>query len=172
MVSGAVSVGKLLKDGDTISLGKGLTLEVFHTPGHSPGSVSLLLREEMALFTGDTVQTPGFSGPFYTDPVALVRSIQRLKGIPGIKHYLPAHDTPAEGKAVYQRFKDSLAYIRRIHAAVKKVASECPENTDPQVFAGRVLDELGIFPGTSLPFIAKTIHADLTSIGLDELLKE
>jgi len=171
MVGGSVPVGRLLKDGDTISLGKGLTLEVFHTPGHSPGSISLLLREEMALFTGDTVQAPG-RAPIYTDPVALVRSIQRLKGIPSIKHYLPAHDTPAEGKATYQRFKESLAYIQRIHAAVKKAASERPENTDPQVFAGRVLDELGIFPGASLPFIAKTIHADLTSIGLDELLKE
>jgi len=104
--------------------------------------------------------------------VALVRSIQRLKGIPGIKHYLPAHDTPAEGKAAYQRFKDSLAYIRRIHAAVKKAASERPENTDPQIFAGRVLDDLGIFPGPALPSIAGTIHADLISIGLDDLLKE
>ena len=172
MVSGAVPIGRLLDDGDTISHGKGLTLEVLHTPGHSPGSISLLLREEMALFTGDAVQTPGFSGPSYTDPVALVRSIQRLKGIPGIKHYLPAHDTSAEGKAAYQRFKDSLAYIRCIHAAVKKTASERPENTDPQVFAGRVLDELGISPGVALPFIARTIHADLISIGLDDLLKD
>ncbi len=172
MVGGPVTISRHLKGGDTMSLGKGLTLEVFHTPGHSPGSISLLLREEMALFTGDTVQTPGFSGPFYTDPVALVRSIQRLKGIPGIRHYFPAHDTPAEGKAAYRRLKDSLAYIGRIHAAVKKTASERPEYTDPQVFAERVLDELGISPGAALPFIAKTIHADLISIGLDDLLKE
>jgi glyoxylase-like metal-dependent hydrolase (beta-lactamase superfamily II) len=40
-------------DGDTIVVG-GLTLEVVHTPGHTLGSMCLYLREERALFTGDT----------------------------------------------------------------------------------------------------------------------
>jgi len=34
MVSGPVPIGKFLNDGDSISLGRGLTLEVLHTPGH------------------------------------------------------------------------------------------------------------------------------------------
>ncbi len=171
MVGGPVPVGRLLGDGDTISLGRGLTLEVLHTPGHSPGSISLFLREEMALFTGDTVQAPG-RAPIYTDPVALVRSIRRLKGISGIRHYLPSHDTPATGDATYQRLADSLNYIRHVHAAVKKAASEIRGTPDPQVLAGRVLAELGIPSGAALPFIARTIHADLTADGLDEVLGE
>ncbi len=59
MVAGPVPVGRFLNEGDSINLGKGLTLEVLHTPGHSPESISLFLREESALFTGDTVQAPG-----------------------------------------------------------------------------------------------------------------
>lgn len=43
-----------LKDGDVFDLG-GRTLEVIHTPGHSPGSVCLLNKEERLLFTGDMV---------------------------------------------------------------------------------------------------------------------
>lgn len=171
MVGGPIPIERLLQDGDTIRLGKGLTLEVLHTPGHSPGSISLLLREEMALFTGDTVQAPG-RAPIYTDPVALVRSLRRLKGIPSIKHYLPSHDMPAEGDAAYQRLEDSLAYIRRVHAAVKKAASELPGTTDPQALAGRVLAELEIPPRPALSFIARTIHADLTAVGLEDLLNE
>jgi len=171
MVSGAVPIGRLLNDGDTISLGKGLTIDVLHTPGHSPGSISLLLREEKALFTGDTVQAPG-RAPIYTDPVGLVRSIRRLKGIPGIKYYLPAHDTPAEGDTAYRRLEDSLANIRRVHVAVKKAASEIPGTPDPQVLAGRVLDELGISPGRHLSYAARSFMADLNAIGLDELLTE
>jgi hydroxyacylglutathione hydrolase len=41
------------KEGDEISAGD-LKLAVIHTPGHSPGSVSLLASEE-AIFSGDTL---------------------------------------------------------------------------------------------------------------------
>jgi hydroxyacylglutathione hydrolase len=42
----------LVKDGDTIWIGE-LGLKVIHTPGHSPGSISLHL--EAMIFTGDTL---------------------------------------------------------------------------------------------------------------------
>ena len=41
-------------DADTIRIG-GQELDVMHTPGHSPGSISLLLREPGILFSGDTL---------------------------------------------------------------------------------------------------------------------
>ncbi len=40
--------------GDVIGLG-GRTLEVFALPGHTPGGILLLLREDRILFTGDSV---------------------------------------------------------------------------------------------------------------------
>ena len=40
--------------GDVIDLG-GKTLEVFALPGHTPGGILLLLREDRILFTGDSV---------------------------------------------------------------------------------------------------------------------
>ena len=40
--------------GDVIDLG-GRTLEVFELPGHTPGGILLLLREDRILFTGDSV---------------------------------------------------------------------------------------------------------------------
>jgi glyoxylase-like metal-dependent hydrolase (beta-lactamase superfamily II) len=46
------SADALLKDGDIISFGK-ITLKVMHTPGHSPGSISLVGKKEV--FTGDTL---------------------------------------------------------------------------------------------------------------------
>lgn len=45
---------KAIKEGDIIDLG-GRTLEVFELPGHMPGSIVLLLREDRVLFTGDAV---------------------------------------------------------------------------------------------------------------------
>jgi len=43
---------KLLKDGDILELGS-IKLEVLHTPGHTPGSISL--KMDGAVFTGDTL---------------------------------------------------------------------------------------------------------------------
>ena len=43
-----------ITEGDTISFGKE-RLKVIHTPGHSPGSVSLVLEGRETVFVGDTL---------------------------------------------------------------------------------------------------------------------
>lgn len=45
---------KAINEGDVIDIG-GKTLEVFELPGHTPGSIVLLLREDRILFTGDAI---------------------------------------------------------------------------------------------------------------------
>jgi len=50
----------LLDDGTIIDLG-GRTLEVIYTPGHAPGEICLLDRDNRILFTGDMF----FPGPLY-----------------------------------------------------------------------------------------------------------
>jgi glyoxylase-like metal-dependent hydrolase (beta-lactamase superfamily II) len=51
----AVEVDQFLKDGDVLKWGR-RSLEVLHTPGHSPGSLCLHLPgEERRIFSGDTL---------------------------------------------------------------------------------------------------------------------
>ncbi|NLT94779.1 MAG: MBL fold metallo-hydrolase [Clostridia bacterium] len=45
---------KELKDGDVITFGN-VSLKVLHTPGHTPGCISLLCDTEKICFTGDTL---------------------------------------------------------------------------------------------------------------------
>jgi glyoxylase-like metal-dependent hydrolase (beta-lactamase superfamily II) len=45
---------RILRDGDEIKVGS-LKFEVIHTPGHTPGSISLYSRSENIVFTGDTL---------------------------------------------------------------------------------------------------------------------
>ena len=47
-------VGRLLKDGDTITFGSH-TLQVLQTPGHTHGSCLFYCEEEHTAFTGDTL---------------------------------------------------------------------------------------------------------------------
>ena len=52
-----VTPGRLISDGDVIQAGA-ISLEVIHTPGHSPGGICLLWRrdgEADVVFAGDTI---------------------------------------------------------------------------------------------------------------------
>ncbi|TFH39686.1 MAG: MBL fold metallo-hydrolase [Chrysiogenales bacterium] len=70
----------------------GAELEVFHTPGHSPGSISVYWREKKALVCGDLIfdQSVGrvdFPGG---DADALIESIKKISRL-DIEYLLPGH---------------------------------------------------------------------------------
>lgn len=66
-----------LKEGQTFEVG-GATLEVLHTPGHSPGGVCLHLASEGVLFSGDTLFKggPGATGRSFSDFPTIIDSIR------------------------------------------------------------------------------------------------
>ncbi|MCA1646298.1 MAG: MBL fold metallo-hydrolase [Chloroflexi bacterium] len=72
-LSGELAADRELRGGERISLGGNVSIEVVHTPGHSPGSVSFVLSGLDWAFSGDSVQVCG-SGPagfpLYVDPIA------------------------------------------------------------------------------------------------------
>ena len=73
-----------LADAERIAVA-GTNIDILHTPGHSPGSVSLYLPEAKALFTGDTLFSggPGATGRSYSDFDTIIDSIRnRLLTLP------------------------------------------------------------------------------------------
>ncbi len=77
-----VATDVVLTDGDTVELGRGITLRVIHAPGHTPGHVVYLWESENILFTGDAAQGQGArpgSYPYYFDAASYRRSIARLQ---------------------------------------------------------------------------------------------
>ncbi|MEV0245940.1 MBL fold metallo-hydrolase [Nocardia sp. NPDC050712] len=63
----------------------GVDIDILHTPGHSPGSVSLHAPDLAALFTGDTLFSggPGATGRSYSDFGTIIDSIRdRLLTLP------------------------------------------------------------------------------------------
>ncbi|MFC4127019.1 MBL fold metallo-hydrolase [Nocardia rhizosphaerae] len=63
----------------------GTDIDILHTPGHSPGSVSLYLPELAALCTGDTLFAggPGATGRSFSDFGTIIDSIRdRLLTLP------------------------------------------------------------------------------------------
>lgn len=73
-----------LTDGDSIAVA-GTSVQVLHTPGHSPGSSCLYLPEAGELFSGDTLFSggPGATGRSYSDFPTIIGSIrERLFALP------------------------------------------------------------------------------------------
>lgn len=104
-----------LKEG-SLNLGKEATvsLEVFHTPGHSPGSISLYWPANGVLITGDLLffgsvgrtDLPGSDGKL------LKESIERLSQL-DVERLLPGHSTEfgavIEGK---EKVRQNFTFVR------------------------------------------------------------
>ena len=98
------------KEGDTLPLG-GLTLRVLETPGHSEGSVCLLVEGQGVLFAGDTLFRCScgrcdFPGGDYRKMLA---SLGRLASLEGNLRVLPGHD-----------METTLDYERRVNPYMRQ----------------------------------------------------
>ena len=83
------------KEGDCLTLG-GLTIRVLETPGHSRGSVCLVVGD--VIFSGDTLfygscGRTDFAGGSYED---ILRSLRCLAELPGQYTVYPGHDRPTD----------------------------------------------------------------------------
>lgn len=91
---------------------KDLTLEIIHTPGHSPGSICVYWPAERTLACGDLVfeRSIGRTDLPGGDPQHLKESITRLAGTPS-DHLLPGHGEPLHGES---RVADNYRYIQEV----------------------------------------------------------
>ena len=93
---------RLFRDGETIALGS-LTVEILHTPGHTPACVSYHIGD--AAFVGDTLFMPDY-GSARTDfpggsAQTLYRSIRRLLALPDTTRLFLCHDYKPAGREHY-----------------------------------------------------------------------
>ena len=161
LVGGSVPVDRALNDGDRLELGGGLTLEVIHTPGHSSGSISLFLREEGVLITGDAVPLAG-EMPVYEDATASMRSVKKLLSIDGVKVLLGSWDAPRYGNEVRRVLSDAVGYLEEIDRKIKEIAARDP-SISSTVLCRKVLDEMGMHQVPALPLVARSFQSNLMS---------
>lgn len=158
LVGGSVVVDRELKDGDRIDSDEWDALEVVHTPGHSPGSISLWLEQERALFCGDAVPLPG-DMPIFTDYEASVASLERLRAFDA-EWLLSAWDEPRHGAVITKRIDEALEWLERIRSVVREVAG-VSFNGDALELCRQATPLLGLPPFAANPLVARSFMACL-----------
>jgi hydroxyacylglutathione hydrolase len=150
-----------LKNGSVITVGN-LTLEVIHTPGHTPESISFLLTDKPAslepvmLFTGDFVfvgdigrpdlleKAAGIVGTKEAGAIQMFGSIQKFETLPDYLQVWPGHGAgSACGKALgavpsstvgYEKIRNwAFQYDDNKEGFVKYLLADQPE--PPKYFA-------------------------------------
>lgn len=98
---------RVLKDGDTIDVGE-RTVQVLHTPGHSPGHMCFWEKENGYLFTGDLVYKDTLLA-FYpsTDPNAYLNSLEKIATLPALRVF-PAHHSLDIAPEIVIRMRDAF----------------------------------------------------------------
>lgn len=129
---------QLLKEGDQFYIGK-IKMEVIHTPGHTPESISYLLTDEgggastpMGLFSGDFVFVGSIGRPDLLEEAAgkvgtaaagakdLYQSIRKFRELPDHLQLWPAHGAgSACGKGLGAIPSSTVGYEKRYNPALQ-----------------------------------------------------
>lgn len=141
---------RLLKDGDHLYVGK-VKLQVMHTPGHTPESISFVLTDEggganapMGIFTGDFVFVGSIGRPDLLETAAgvvgsaevgarqLFHSVRRFRELPDHLQVWPAHGAgSACGKGLGAIPSSTVGYEKLFNPAL--------QFTDEQRFVDYIL---------------------------------
>jgi glyoxylase-like metal-dependent hydrolase (beta-lactamase superfamily II) len=107
-------IGRLLAEGP-LDLGD-KTIDLYLTPGHSPGGLCLHWPESGLLVTGDIIFSYGFGRVDFPGGSLseLVQSIRRLQSLPNVEIVLPGHGPAINGsKAILDNFAYVLDIMRQ-----------------------------------------------------------
>lgn len=149
-----VPVDLELGGGERFRLGPGLTVEVLHLPGHTPGHLGLWDAASRTAIVIDAVLAAGLLDhegtvihpPPYFDAAAYEGSISRLRELSPTR-LLTAHYAPIEGNAVGRFLDQSAGFVDRARAAVAGALGE------GEATLGALLTRLGpaLGPFSSMP---------------------
>lgn len=128
LLSESVKVSHPLHDGDIVEPEKGIKIRALSTKGHSHGSMSFVLNEEV-VFTGDAIMVED-DFPIFVDYEQTLKSFDLLQNMHDIIAYCPAWDDVYDKEkldAVIQSARARMAQLKTAVVQVEKDWKECTQ---------------------------------------------
>lgn len=140
-ISGEMTADVVVRGGESLDLGGGVTVSVVHTPGHSQGSVAYVVDGQNDVFVGDAVQIHGAANGFpgYEDPTAYRASLAKILALAPERMYLGhpyrigrgvPYPVILDRDTAEQAVRESLAIEERIRTVAEEAFARGLRETD------------------------------------------
>lgn len=156
LLSESVKVSQPLKDGNVIVLEDEIEIKALSTKGHSHGSMSYILNDEV-IFTGDAIPVTN-DLPIFVDYEKTIKSLDILQNIAGIQFYCPAWDDVYDKNKLDTVITNSKIMLVRLKDAVFQVENEFPEISESDKMQ-EVYKRADMLRFIGNPLVAKSIEA-------------
>lgn len=161
LVEGPVTIDRLFDGGEALDLEEDITCSIINTPGHSKGSISIMIADEKSLFSADALIFPG-DLPIYEDISRSIASIRTLQEIDNLEYLFSSWEPPIKGREnIRKRMEESISYLERIHNAVINNSSGKQGQEDIMDLCQKVVKELGLPPFAANPLVARAFASSL-----------
>lgn len=157
-VGGPVSVNKTIDEGDSLFLEE-LEIQVFHTPGHSSGSISLFIPEDGVFLCGDVLPEEG-TLPIYEEVGVTYTSLDKMKKIESLDILLSSLSRKiSKGEDVIKHIESGENYLKRIQYLVDRFKKESNHSISVKQLTKQVFRELGLPDAGIIPIVERSISA-------------
>jgi glyoxylase-like metal-dependent hydrolase (beta-lactamase superfamily II) len=150
-----------LQGGERLRLARDWRVDVLHTPGHSPGHLSVYDPRSRALVMADAIQwsavvrrdgTPAFP-PQYRSVDPYLASLQRFQGME-IATLLTGHYPVYAGAAVAEFLAESRAFADGLDAATRACLQDAPSPLTTRELIEILSPGVGWWPASANPLLA------------------
>ena len=150
----------------TVSLRVGKKqLQIFHTPGHTPDSISVLVEEDRILFAGDAfMAVPFIVGGNLDDAVKTISDIGKMS----LENIVQGHGDIILRGEIEDACASNLAYLR----SIQKIAKAAARRKDPLQFLQTQDIEASGKSRVSLSGVAEELHQNNLRALLKEILRQ
>jgi glyoxylase-like metal-dependent hydrolase (beta-lactamase superfamily II) len=143
---------EFISDGSVLAVGN-LPIEILHTPGHTPDSITGWLKDEGIIIAGDTVMELPYV--MYGDSKILIESLKRVRQIVGGGRIIQGHG----GTCTSEKLDSDIRYIESLRSLAGEYfnAGKTIEDAKASV---RLADCVTKERLESIPEFYKGIHAE------------
>lgn len=161
----------VLNAGETLQIGAGWQLQVWHVPGHSDGHLAVYDAKHKAAFTSDAVQANGYPstsgkmafGPTYYTVDAYLGTIHFLEGQP-IEHMFSGHWKSQHGDDVKDFLARSRAFVEAADDLIKAHFQRRSRPATLRQLINAVSPKLGPWPAEAAPFLQFAVYGHVTRL--------
>lgn len=173
-----VRVDLLLQDGETIQLGPDRALEIWHTPGHSDGHLTVYDRANRAAFTSDAVQGSGYPtihggwafGPTYYSVESYLSTIDFLEEQP-IEMLYSGHWPNMAGEEVAAFLRSSRDFVDRASTLVVAHLKNHTRGSTLREIVNALGSALGSWPSDTNDFLQFALYGHLEALRTKGLVR-